>query len=126
MRWLSIIACWLAVGCSLPTAVVPSFEPPREKKIAEGIFRIALPQDSSVSDCATIDECTLLKAADTTNRAGGTHFMVLPGHGGATQAGYAYIKVLTLEEGARPPRGAISVEEAFYFYGKGRGQYAAI
>ena len=124
MQWLWAIMCCLASGCSLATVGPASFAPPREEKIAEGIFRIAFPQ-GGVSDCGTIVECTLLTAADTARRARGSHFMVLPGHGGATQVGYAYIKVLTLDEGDGVPRGAISVDEAFYFFGKSRAHYAS-
>ena len=123
MRWASAIACLLVTGCSLPSSNLPGAGTPAEGRVGAGVFRIALPQD--LTNCGTVDECTLVKAAEAAKRAGGTHFMVMPGHGGATQQGYAYIKVFTFDDGDRLPSGAISVEEALQFFNKPRQQMAA-
>ena len=79
----------------------------------------------ALADCVSADDCTLVKAAEAAQRAGGTHFMLLPGHGGPTQRGYAYIKVFTLAPGEGAPSGTMSVEEALYFFRRRPGQVAS-
>jgi hypothetical protein len=96
---------------------------PAEEQVGGGILRIALPNDGR-ADCASADACMLVKAAEATRRAGGTHFMLLPGHGGSTQRDYAYIKVFTFGAGEGAPSGAMSVEEALYFFRKPHQQVA--
>jgi hypothetical protein len=95
-----------------------------EEQVGGGIHRIAVPA-SSLADCASPDECTLVKAAETTQRVGGTHFMVLPGHGGSAQSGYAYIKVFTIGVGERVPSSAMSASEALQFIRRPQGQVAS-
>ena len=104
---------------ALPTASALAYEP-----IGGGILRVAVPK-SGLADCASADECTLLKAAEATQRAGGTHFMVLPGHRSSAQGGYAYIKVFTFGAGERAPSTAMSVEEALHFLRKPQRQVAS-
>ena len=50
---------------------------------------------------------------------------LLPGHGGSTQNGYAYIKVFTLAPGEGAPSGTMSVEEALYFFRRPPAQTAS-
>lgn len=88
------------------------------------MVRIVVPK-GVFADCASVEYCTLVKAAEATQRAGGTHFMLLPGHGGPTQRGYAYIKVFTLAPGEDAPSGTMSVEEALYFFRRRPGQAAS-
>jgi hypothetical protein len=116
--------CLLAAGCSLPATLLPAPAAPADERIGGGIVRIVVPK-GALADCASADDCTLVKAAQATQRAGGTHFMLLPGHGGPTQRGYAYIKVFTLAPGEGAPSGTMSVEEAFYFFRRRPGQVAS-
>ena len=80
-------------------------------------MRIAAPK-GGLADCASADECVLVRAGEATRRVGGTHFTLLPGHGGATQRGYAYIRVFTLRPGDGVPSGTMSAEEALTFFHK--------
>ena len=112
MRWI-LIVCLLAAGCS----ALPKGAELANEQVGGGILRITVPK-SNLSHCSSADECTLVKAAEATQRAGGTHFMVLPGHAGSTQVGHAYIKVFNFGAGERVPSGAISVEEALAFIRK--------
>jgi hypothetical protein len=109
------LICLLVAGCSLPATILPSSNAASGERIGGGIVKIVLPK-APLADCQSTDECTLVKAAEATLRAGGTHFMLLPGHGGSTQKGYAYIKVFTLAPGEGAPSGTMSVEEALYFF----------
>ena len=93
--------------------ILPSAAGPTDEKVGWGMHRIPL---RARADCASPDECTLVQAAEATQRAGNTHFMVLPGHGSSIQRGYAYIKVMTIDPGDRAPSGAVSVEEALHFF----------
>lgn len=104
---------------ALPTASALAYEP-----IGGGIFRIAVPK-GGLADCASADECTLVKAAEAAQRVGATHFMVLPGHSSSAQGGYAYIKVFTFGAGERTPSTAMPVEEALHFLRKPREQAAS-
>jgi hypothetical protein len=117
MRWLLPAVSLLAVSCSLPAAILPGANVVADGAVGGGVLRVKLPT-SALPNCSSVDECTLLKAAEVTQRAGGTHFVVLPGHGGPTQRGYAYIKVLTLGAYDIAPSGAMSVEEALNFIRK--------
>jgi hypothetical protein len=80
-------------------------------------MRIAVPR-SGLTDCASPDDCVLLRAGEATRRVGGTHFMVLPGYGGATQRDYAYIRVFTVGSGESVPSNSMSAEEALTFFRK--------
>lgn len=80
-------------------------------------MRIAVPS-GGLADCASADDCVLVKAGEATRSVGGTHFMVLPGHGGPTQKGYAYIKIFTLGPGDVVPSSTMSAEEALTFFRK--------
>ena len=123
MRWVLPIICLLAAGCSLPTTVLPTAGALAYEPIGGGILRVAVPK-SGLADCATPDECTLVKAAEAAQRVGGTHFMVLPGHNGSAQGGHAYIRVFTVGAGERVPTTAMPVEEPLLFLRKPQGQVA--
>jgi hypothetical protein len=124
VRWALSIVYLLAAGCSMPTTALPTASALAYEPIGGGIVRVAVPK-SGLADCASADECTLLKAAEAAQRAGGTHFMVLPGHSSSAQGGYAYIKVFTFGAGERAPSTAMSVEEALHFLRKPQGQVAS-
>jgi hypothetical protein len=113
--------CVLAAGCSMPKAALPTASSLAYEPIGGGILRIAVP-NSGLADCASADECTLVKAAEATQRVGGTHFIVLPGHSSSAQGGYAYIKVFTFGAGERVPSTAMPVDEALQFLRKPQGQ----
>jgi hypothetical protein len=120
-RWACSILCLLATGCSSsPVNVFNAGQPAASVDVGAGILRVALTPEPST--CASPDECTLVKAAEAAKQAGATHFILLPGHGGATQAGYAYIKVFIADEADRVPSGAMSVEEVLQFLAKPRLQ----
>jgi hypothetical protein len=121
VRWALPTFCLLAAGCSLPAAILPTSGAPSDERVGGGIV---LPKGPH-ADCQSADDCTLVKAAEATMRAGGTHFMLLPGHGGSTQKGYAYIKVFTLAPGEGAPSGTMSVEEALYFFRRPPAQAAS-
>src|SRR4029453_16155389 len=124
VRWALPMICLLATGCSLPATLLPRSAAPTDEGVGGGIVRIVVPK-GALADCASADACTLVKAAEATQRAGGTHFMLLPGHGGPTQRGCAYIKVFSLAPGEGVPSGTMSVEEALYFFRRRPGQVAS-
>lgn len=122
-RALSFI-CLLVAGCSLPTTMLPTPGRLANEDVGGGLLRIAVPK-GGLADCASADECVLVRAAEATQRVGGTHFMVLPGHGGPTQRGHAYIKVFTVGPGEGVPSSTMSAEEALTFFRKRPGQVAS-
>ena len=108
----------------MPTTALPTVSSLAHEAIGGGIFRITVPK-SGLADCASADECTLAKAAEATQRVGGTHFIVLPGHSSTAQGGHAYIKVFTFAAGERVPSTAMPVEEALHFFRKPQVQAAS-
>jgi|SRR5690349_7042438 len=126
--WILSLLCLLATGCSAPSISLPApgafAAGANDERVGGGILRIRVPR-AALADCASADECTLVKAAEATQRVGGTHFLLLPGHGGPTQRGYAYIKVFTLAPGEDAPSSTMSVEEALYFFRKRPAQAAS-
>ena len=114
MRRALPLICLLAAGCSPPTIALPTPGQLASEDVGGGLMRIAVPT-SGLADCASADECVLMRAGEATRRAGGTHFMVLPGHGGPTQRRYAYIKVFTLRPRDGAPSSTMSAEEALLF-----------
>jgi hypothetical protein len=114
----------LAAGCSIPTATLPTAGALPDEQIGGGIVRIGMPK-SGLANCASANECTLVKAAESAQRVGSTHFIVLPGYGSSVQGGYAYIRVFRLGAGERAPTGAASVEEVLHFIRKPQGQVAS-
>jgi hypothetical protein len=113
MWWQILIASVLLSGCSLPSIDFVPGGNAAANKIGADMYRIGLRQRGP--NCGSADECTLLAAAEAGKSLGGTHFMVIPGHGSPSQKGFAYIKVFTLEPGEVPPSGAVSIEEILYF-----------
>lgn len=124
MRWQVLLASVLLAGCSLPSINLPTVgNTGATEDIGAGIHRIALPRGGA--NCSSLDECTLLAAAAEARRAGATHFVVVPGHGGQSQRGFAYIKVFTLRDGEVPPTGAVSASEVLYFLERRPSAYAS-
>jgi hypothetical protein len=115
MRWQLLMASMLLTGCSLPSLDLASGgSSVAAEQIGAGMYRIPL-RPPGWSNCGSADECTLLGAAEAAKGLGGTHFMVVPGHGSPSQSGFAYIKVFTLEPGEILPTSAVSVDEILYF-----------
>jgi len=126
-QWHLALVAVLLSGCSLPPSMLPSFgsgPAVSDERIGPGFVRVPL-APAGGAECGSADECTLVGAAQAARRVGGTHFLVIPGHGGPTQKGYAYIKVFTLAAGDGVPSGAVSVEEALHFYGGRRDEPVA-
>ena len=118
MRWQLFLASLLLAGCSSPSINLPTGgNAIATKNIGAGIHRIEM-RPRGQSNCASPDECTLLAAAAEAKRVGGTHFIVVPGHGSPSQRGFAYIKVLTLGGGEVPPTGTVSADEILHFLEK--------
>ena len=79
-----------------------------------------------------MENYTLLKAAEVTKAARGTHFSLvsagnhasagLSSMTGGTDFG-AYVRVITLEPGSEVPQGLLSADEVIHFFGPryGRG-----
>lgn len=124
VRSVLAIVCLLVGGCSMPAITIPTSGAVPDEQVGGGILRIAVPKGDRI-DCASADECTLVRAAEATQRVGGTHFMVLPGHGGSTQGGYAYIKIFTVGSNEAAPSSAMSVEEALHFIRRPQQQTAS-
>ena len=80
-------------------------------------MRIAVPS-SGLADCASPDDCVLVRAGEATQKVGATHFSVLPGYGGASQRGYAYIRVFTVGPRESAPSNSMSADEALTFFRK--------
>ena len=85
--------------------------------VGGGLMRIAVPMDGQ-ADCASADDCLLVRAGEATQRVGGTHFIVLPGYSGQTKRGFAYIKVFTVSPGESVPSNTMSAQEALTFFRK--------
>ena len=118
MRRALLFICLLAAGCSPPLLPMPG--QPATEDVGGGLMRIAVPR-SGLADCASADDCVLVMAGEATQKAGGTHFMVLPGYGGPTQRGYAYIRVFIIGSGESVPSNTMSAEEALIFFRKRPG-----
>ena len=80
-------------------------------------MRIAVPR-GGLADCASADDCVLVRAGEATKRAGATHFVILPGYGGSSQRDYAYIRVFKVGSGESAPSNTMSAEEALTFFRK--------
>jgi hypothetical protein len=85
--------------------------------VGGGLMRIAVPR-SGLADCASPDDCVLVKAGEATRKVGATHFIVLPGYGGSSQRDYAYIRVFKIGSGESAPSNTMSAEEALTFFRK--------
>ena len=122
MRWQLLMASMLLTGCSLPSLDLASGgSPVAAEQIGAGMYRIPL-RPPGWSNCGLADECTLLGAAEAAKGLGGTHFMVVPGHGSPSQSGFAYIKVFRLSL-AKFCRAARSPLMRFYIFLKASQQF---
>jgi len=117
VRYALSIICLLVAGCSPTNPTTLTASQLSVENVGGGLKRIAVPT-GALADCASADECVLVRAGEATQKLGGTHFMVLPGHDGPTQKGFAYIKVFTFHPGERVPSGTMSAQEALTFFRK--------
>jgi hypothetical protein len=125
MHWRLLFAGALLTGCSMtPLKLASVGGVATAQKISPDLYRV--PLRARGPNCQSRDECTLLGAAEAARGLGKTHFMIIPGHGGPSQKGFAYIKVFKLEPGAPLPSGALSVEEIAYFFDRTRTPDQAI
>lgn len=118
MRRALPFICLLAAGCS--PSLLPMPGQLASEDVGGGLMRIAVPR-SGLADCASPDDCVLVRAGEATTKVGATHFMVLPGYGGSSQRDYAYIRVFKIGSGESAPSNAVSAEEALTFFRKRPG-----
>lgn len=130
MRFLATIMALLAGACASPLDITGPRYSTRER-IADNVYRVDIPA-SRYSDREMVKDLTLVRAAETAQRAGGTHFLVIRGDDADTldlpvvfgasdpaRKDYTvYVKVLTIAPQQQPGHGALSVEEVLQFIGK--------
>jgi hypothetical protein len=134
MRWIVVCAV-LAGGCAQGSGaldLVTSAIGPQDNgggQVVGRLYRISVPR-SKFEDAAAVEDYALVKAAEATKRAGGTHFLVVRGaeeSGGlapqaallAPGADYViYFRVLDVEPTGPVSASALSVDEILLFYGK--------
>ena len=145
MRWL--IALALSVGgCSqaidglglttgsITPAATPSTDakarPAGAERVSGTLYRV-MADDRKIADRIDRENYTLLKAAEATKAAGGTHFVLvsasdqsptgmpslkaLTGNAGADYG--AYFRVLEVDAANGVPVGAMSADEIIHFFG---------
>jgi hypothetical protein len=115
MRRAILLICLLAAGCS--SSLLPMPGQLASEDVGGGLMRIAVPR-SGLADCASPDDCVLVRAGEATRKVGATHFMVLPGYGGSSQRDHAYIRVFRIGSAESVPSNALSAEEALTFFRK--------
>ncbi len=76
MTWRSIALCLLLAGCSTPYQELGLTGGVASQRITATTYRIKS-RGNGYTDRATVQDYTLLKAAETTKAAGGTHFMIV-------------------------------------------------
>jgi hypothetical protein len=135
MRWMVVCAV-LAGGCAqgpgamdFVTGGIGVSQDQSEGRVVGRLYRISVPR-SKFADSAAVEDYALVKAAQATKRAGGTHFLVVRGAeetGGlappaallAPGADYVvYFRVLDIEPTGPVSASALSVDEILLFYGK--------
>lgn len=129
MRILATLTALLAGACASPLDIAGPRSATQER-IAGNVYRVDIPA-SQYSDREVVKDLTLVRAAETAQRAGGTHFLVIRGDDADTllpvvlgasdpaRKDYTvYVKVLTIEAPRQPGHGVLSVEEVLQFLGK--------
>ena len=135
MRWIVVCAV-LAGGCAqgpgaldLVTNAIGSPQAGGGGQVVGRLYRISVPR-AKFGDTATVEDYALVKAAEATKRAGGTHFLVV--RGSEERAGLSpqtallapgadyviYFRVLDVEPTGPVSASALSVDEILLFYGK--------
>jgi hypothetical protein len=108
------LACVLAGGCSSVSLIPPtSGFPAASQPVGSGIYYVSVAREKLTS-CETQEQCILRQAAQTAQRSGATHFLVLS----SWKESGAYVKLLTLAPTEIPPTGAVAVEEVMLFLDK--------
>jgi hypothetical protein len=135
MRWIVVFAV-LAGGCAegpsavdLITGGISLGGEDAAGQVAGRLYRISVPR-SKFAEAASVEDYALLRAAEATKRAGGTHFLVVRGAeetGGLTPPAAAlapgadyviYFRVLDVAPAGPVSASALSVDEIMLFYGK--------
>ncbi len=117
---------------SLPTGGSAAGEPER---IAGNLYRV-MATDRKIADTIERENYMLLKAAETTKKVGGTHFVMvragdqtsgLPSLATMTQGRQygAYIRVIEVDPEQGVPVGAIAADEIIQFFGPKFGKTPA-
>ncbi len=122
----------LTTGSVLPplpsiSSMMPSSDPASGsrgvERIGSNLYRVST-TDRRHEDAIQRENYALLRAAETTQEAGGTHFILVTlgdqaGGGGSSgaRAGSTLVRVLTIEPGGEPPVGAVSASEMIQFFG---------
>jgi hypothetical protein len=108
------LVCLLVCGCSSVSLTPPTLGfSAAPQSIGSGIFYVNVPRDK-LARCASQEQCILREAAQTAQRSGATHFVVLS----SWKETGAYIKLLTVAPTEIPPSGAVAVEEVMLFLDK--------
>ncbi|CAN0510904.1 unnamed protein product, partial [Phaeothamnion confervicola] len=106
----------------MPSFASPS-GPQRAERIGSNLYRVSIGEFRS-DDPIQRENYTLLRAAETAQGEGGTHFVIVNlgdqagGSGPASRtSGQTLVRVLSLEPGIEPPVGAVSATEIIQFFG---------
>ena len=126
-----------SVSALLPSAdsIIPTLpsntEPQKSQPVGANLYRVKI-DDRRIADSVQRENYALLRAAETTKEAGGTHFIVVSG--GNTLAAYggrglgsapdlgALIRVVKVVPGAEAPMGAVAADEIIHFFGPAFGR----
>jgi hypothetical protein len=111
MRNVLLFLSLVLAGCSTPYQEMGLAGGVHAQQITANTFRIVARGNSSTAH-TTIQDYTLLKTAETTRQAGGTHFVIISAAdassiGEITTPGQnTYIRIFTVSGGQVPPPGA--------------------
>ena len=103
------------------------------ERVSGNLYRV-LADDRKIADRIDRENYTLLKAAEATKAAGGTHFVLVSASdqspiavstlGGGGQYG-AYFRVLEVDPANGVPNSAMAADEIIHFFGKKFGRTAS-
>lgn len=86
MKWRFALTALLLAGCSTPYQEMGFTGGVKSQQVTADTYRI-ISRGNGFTSGTTIQDYTLLKAAETTKAGGGTHFMIVSGND-ASRTGY--------------------------------------
>lgn len=119
-----------SAGSLLPSMAGASSAPRPAERVSGNLYRV-LPDGRRIDDPIQRENYALLRAAEATQWAGGTHFIVVNATGqagpGRTGVPGMLIRILRLDSGGGPelPIGAVAAEEMVHFFGPSFGRGVA-